>query len=111
MRKYLLLLTILLPIVASAYDAKIDGIYYRLSGNEYYLHSICECLLICSPGIPHILFLDLTIENHNLRISIYLDQSLYHLLQQLLVGLQLEKQLVYALQSLEFCGMLTVRFP
>ena len=33
-RKLLLLLVALLPMVANAYDAKIDGIYYNFSGNE-----------------------------------------------------------------------------
>lgn len=34
MRKLLLLLSILLPLVASAYDAEIDGIYYNFSEDE-----------------------------------------------------------------------------
>lgn len=34
MRKLLLLLTTMLPIVASAYDAEIDGIYYNFSGTQ-----------------------------------------------------------------------------
>ena len=33
-RNLLLILVALLPMVASAYDAKIDGIYYNFSGNE-----------------------------------------------------------------------------
>ena len=32
-KKLLLLLTMLLPLVASAYDAEINGIYYDFSGN------------------------------------------------------------------------------
>lgn len=34
MKKLLLILTMLLPLVANAYDVKIDGIYYNLSENE-----------------------------------------------------------------------------
>ena len=33
-RHLLLLLVALLPILANAYDAKIDGIYYDFSGDE-----------------------------------------------------------------------------
>ena len=33
-RNLLLILVALLPVVASAYDAEIDGIYYNFSGNE-----------------------------------------------------------------------------
>ena len=33
-RNLLLILVALLPVVASAYDAEIDGIYYKFSGNE-----------------------------------------------------------------------------
>ena len=33
-RNLLLILVALLPVVANAYDAKIDGIYYNFSGNE-----------------------------------------------------------------------------
>ena len=33
-RTFLLLLSTLLPLLASAYDAQIDGIYYNFSGNE-----------------------------------------------------------------------------
>ena len=33
-QKLLLLLVALLPMVANAYDAEIDGIYYNFSGNE-----------------------------------------------------------------------------
>ena len=33
-RTFLLLLSALLPLLASAYDAEIDGIYYNFSGNE-----------------------------------------------------------------------------
>lgn len=33
-RKLLLFLALLLPMLASAYDAKINGIYYNFSGDE-----------------------------------------------------------------------------
>ena len=33
-RTFLLLLSALLPLLASAYDAQIDGIYYNFSGDE-----------------------------------------------------------------------------
>ena len=33
-RNLLLILVALLPVVASAYDAEIDGIYYNISGDE-----------------------------------------------------------------------------
>lgn len=40
-RRLLIILFFLLPVVASAYDAKIDGIYYNLNAEEKTAEVVC----------------------------------------------------------------------
>jgi hypothetical protein len=42
MKKFLLLILLMLPIMANAYDAKIDGIYYNLNRVNQTAEVTCE---------------------------------------------------------------------